>query len=35
VALDLQYLREWSPALDARILWRTVAQAVKGDDRAY
>lgn len=35
VALDLQYLREWSPALDARILWRTVVQAVKGDDRAY
>ena len=35
VAYDLQYLREWSPALDARILWRTVAQAVKGDDRAY
>ncbi|MFN5880655.1 MAG: undecaprenyl-phosphate glucose phosphotransferase [Burkholderiales bacterium] len=35
VALDLHYLREWSPALDARILWRTVAQAVKGDDRVY
>ena len=35
VELDLQYLREWSPALDARILWRTVVQAVKGDDRAY
>ncbi|MFZ9408357.1 MAG: undecaprenyl-phosphate glucose phosphotransferase [Burkholderiaceae bacterium] len=35
VAYDLQYLREWSPALDARILWRTVVQTVKGDDRAY
>lgn len=35
VALDLHYLREWSPALDARILWRTVVQAFKGDDRAY
>lgn len=35
VAYDLQYLREWSPALDARILWRTVRQAVRGDGNAY
>ena len=35
LAYDLEYLRRWSPALDVRILWRTVRQAVRGDGNAY
>lgn len=32
---DLAYLRHWSPGLDVLILWRTVMQALRGDDNAY
>lgn len=35
VALDLEYLARWSPAMDVRILWRTAVQALRGDDNAY
>ncbi len=35
LAYDLEYLRTWSPALDVRILWRTVRQAVRSDGNAY
>jgi exopolysaccharide biosynthesis polyprenyl glycosylphosphotransferase len=30
VRLDLSYVDNWSPALDARILWRTAAAVIKG-----
>jgi lipopolysaccharide/colanic/teichoic acid biosynthesis glycosyltransferase len=30
VRLDLNYVDNWSPALDARILFRTAAAVVKG-----
>lgn len=32
---DLQYLREWSIALDLKILWRTVVVTLRGDENAY
>lgn len=32
---DLAYLRHWSLGLDLLILWRTVLQAVRGDENAY
>ncbi len=32
---DLQYLREWSLALDVKILWRTVVVTLRGDENAY
>ncbi len=35
VAYDLEYLRQWSPTLDVRILWRTIQQAIRGDGKAY
>jgi exopolysaccharide biosynthesis polyprenyl glycosylphosphotransferase len=30
VRLDLSYVDNWSPALDARILWRTAAAVIRG-----
>jgi exopolysaccharide biosynthesis polyprenyl glycosylphosphotransferase len=30
IRLDLYYVENWSPALDAQILWRTVGAVVKG-----
>ena len=35
VNYDLDYLRQWSPTLDLRILIRTAVQLVRGDKRAY
>ncbi len=35
VNYDLDYLRQWSPSLDLRILVRTVVQLLLGDKRAY
>jgi len=35
VNYDLDYLRQWTPWLDMRILVRTALQVVRGDKRAY
>jgi putative colanic acid biosynthesis UDP-glucose lipid carrier transferase len=35
VNYDLDYLRQWTPWLDLRILFRTVLQLLRGDKRAY
>ncbi len=35
VNYDLDYLRQWSPSLDLRILVRTLLQIVRGDKQAY
>jgi len=35
IEFDLEYLRSWSLRLDIAIVWRTVVQAVRGDDNAY
>jgi putative colanic acid biosynthesis UDP-glucose lipid carrier transferase len=35
VNYDLDYLRQWTPSLDLRILVRTVVQFLQGDKRAY
>jgi putative colanic acid biosynthesis UDP-glucose lipid carrier transferase len=35
IEFDLEYLRSWSLRLDVAIIWRTVVQAVRGDDNAY
>jgi putative colanic acid biosynthesis UDP-glucose lipid carrier transferase len=35
VNYDLDYLRQWTPWLDLRILVRTAFQLVRGDERAY
>jgi putative colanic acid biosysnthesis UDP-glucose lipid carrier transferase len=35
VNYDLDYLRQWTPWLDLRILVRTVFQVLRGDKRAY
>ena len=35
IEYDLEYLRHWSLRLDLLIVWRTVWQAVRGDDNAY
>jgi putative colanic acid biosysnthesis UDP-glucose lipid carrier transferase len=35
VNYDLDYLRQWTPWLDLRILVRTALQMVRGDKRAY
>lgn len=35
IEFDLEYLRYWSLQLDLLIVWRTVMQAVRGDDNAY
>jgi lipopolysaccharide/colanic/teichoic acid biosynthesis glycosyltransferase len=35
VNYDLDYLRQWTPWLDLRILVRTVLQVMRGDKRAY
>jgi putative colanic acid biosysnthesis UDP-glucose lipid carrier transferase len=35
VAHDLNYLRNWSPSLDVRILALTVKQMILGDNKAY
>ena len=35
IEYDLEYLRMWSLRLDVAIIWRTVVQAVRGDENAY
>jgi putative colanic acid biosynthesis UDP-glucose lipid carrier transferase len=35
IQFDLEYLRSWSLRLDVSIVWRTVVQALRGDDNAY
>ncbi len=35
VNYDLDYLRQWTPWLDLRILVRTALQVLRGDKRAY
>jgi putative colanic acid biosysnthesis UDP-glucose lipid carrier transferase len=35
IQYDLEYLRAWSLRLDLAIVWRTVIQAIRGDDNAY
>jgi Undecaprenyl-phosphate glucose phosphotransferase len=35
VKLDIFYLEKWSIWLDVRIIWRTVTNAVKGEENAY
>jgi lipopolysaccharide/colanic/teichoic acid biosynthesis glycosyltransferase len=35
IEFDLEYLRSWSLRLDLAIIWRTVVQAVRGDENAY
>ncbi|MCX7211263.1 MAG: undecaprenyl-phosphate glucose phosphotransferase [Burkholderiales bacterium] len=35
IAYDIEYLRSWSLRLDAAIVWRTITQAVRGDQNAY
>jgi putative colanic acid biosynthesis UDP-glucose lipid carrier transferase len=35
IQFDLEYLRAWSLRLDLAIVWRTVIQAIRGDDNAY
>jgi putative colanic acid biosynthesis UDP-glucose lipid carrier transferase len=35
IEFDLEYLRNWSVRMDLLIIWRTVLQAVRGDENAY
>jgi putative colanic acid biosynthesis UDP-glucose lipid carrier transferase len=35
IQYDLEYLRSWSLRLDVVIVWRTIVQALRGDDNAY
>jgi putative colanic acid biosynthesis UDP-glucose lipid carrier transferase len=35
IQYDLEYLRSWSLRFDLAIVWRTVVQALRGDDNAY
>ena len=35
IEFDLEYLRNWSVRMDLMIIWRTVLQAVRGDENAY
>ena len=32
---DIWYLENWSLLLDIKIMWRTIAVTIKGDEKAY
>ena len=33
--MDIFYLEKWSPQLDMKIIYSTIANAIKGEERAY